>query len=490
MLGLTRAPDLDRNGVHWFNVEHPLPIGGLHGRMVILDFWTFCCINCMHVIPTLQKLEKAFPDELVIIGVHSPKYSAEQSPKKVAHAIARLGITHPVVHDPHLSIWDEYAVRAWPTLTFIGPDGRVLGNLSGEPHGDRLIEGVGEMLREWRDDKLIRPQKTKTDPLKISPRKLRYPAKIKPVIGAKNGAVWALADSGHHQIVLYDDAGQERARIGSGKQGFADGSFEQASFNSPQGLISGDGTLYIADTNNHAIRRIDLAGGRIDTLAGLGHRGLALCVPEPASDVALSSPWDLELLGDELFFANAGSHQIGVHHLKNKTTGLLIGSSAEDIVDGTAYEAQLAQPSGLWLDRDNKILYFLDAETSALRAVTLCSEHRADTLIGAGLFDYGHRNGAFCHARLQHPLALAPCDGGLVVADTFNDALRHIDLKTRKVDDIGEDVFDWADGLEPDLCEPAGIAAAGPGRFLVVDSNHHRILEILTNEKTVRPWAG
>ena len=128
MIGVVRAPDFDQPGLAWFNVAAPLSLAALRGKLVILDFWTFCCINCLHILPSLRRVEEAFPDEVVVIGVHSPKFAAEREAANVAAAIARYGIAHPVIHDPDFRLWREYAVRAWPTLIFVSPDGRVIGS--------------------------------------------------------------------------------------------------------------------------------------------------------------------------------------------------------------------------------------------------------------------------------------------------------------------------------------------------------------------------
>src|SRR5882672_4757487 len=167
MTGIVRAPDFDQPGLAWFNVAAPLTLADLRGKLVILDFWTFCCINCMHILPSLRLVEEAFPDEVVVIGVHSPKFAAERAPANVAAAIARYGIVHPVIHDPDFRLWREYAVRAWPTLIFVSPDGRVIGQHSGEPDPDRLLEAVGATLAQWREEGLLRPSTLTVTPLAV-----------------------------------------------------------------------------------------------------------------------------------------------------------------------------------------------------------------------------------------------------------------------------------------------------------------------------------
>jgi len=491
MTGIVRAPDFDQPGLAWFNVAAPLTLADLRGKLVILDFWTFCCINCMHILPSLRLVEEAFPDEVVVIGVHSPKFAAELDPANVAAAIARYGIVHPVIHDPDFRLWREYAVRAWPTLIFVSPDGRVIGQHSGEPDPDRLIEAVGQTLAQWREEGLLRPGALAFTPVAVPSGRLRFPGKIKPAPGAAKR--WVLADAGHHQIVLLDDDGGEIARYGSGVAGLVDGDAATARFNGPQGLIADAQAIFVADTGNHALRRIDRATGLVTTLAGTGRRGLALGEPAPGLTTALASPWDLELgdleLADGLlYFANAGTHQLGSYHREAGTVARLAGSGAEAIVDGKAEEAALAQPSGLAVTPDGSDLYFADSETSALRVLRLDGARRIETLIGSGLFDFGHVNGALGQARLQHPLGIAWWAGRIAIADSYNGALRSVDPASGTVSDL-DDGFLCTDALCLPLAEPAGIAADGANRLLVADTNNHRVVEYDVAARSSRSWA-
>lgn len=489
MYGLTRAPELDRRGLHWFNTDYNLTLASLKGRMVILDFWTSCCINCLHVQPTLKRIEETFPDEVVIIGVHSPKFSAEHNPENLVHAINRCGIIHPVIHDPSMLLWQEYAVQAWPTLTFIGPDGMVLGNMSGEPDPDRIIKGIREMIQGWKRSGLMTPTPFPLRPKPNGGGNLRFPGMVKALPG-RGIERWAVADSGHHQIVLLDHQGLETRRFGTGEEGLKDGPPILATFNRPQGIIATDKALYVADTGNHAIRKIDLITGEVETLAGNGVRGEALTGTADAKPSALASPWDLEYLDQRLFFTNAGTHQIGELNLTTMTIRPLAGTSAEHIVDGPASDALLAQPSGLSLDAEKGILYFTDSESSSVRQVSLGTSPHVTTLVGTGLFDFGDQNGAFETASFQHPIGLAHHDGAIIVADTFNDRLRLLDLDDGFVSDLGESHFDFPnDQLRP-TGQPSGVAFGPDGTLLMSDTNNHRILEISLNNRTLKTWGS
>ena len=272
--GVVHAPEIGLPGLDWFNVSDPLTLAALRGNLVILDFWTFCCINCMQVLPSLRRVEEAFPEDVAVIGVHSPKFAAERNAGNVAAAVARYDIRHPVVSDADFRIWRSYAVRAWPTLVFVSPTGYVVGQHSGEPDADRLLAAVGDLIAQYRQHGAMRPSRLPLAFPAGPPARLRFPGKIKSLPG--NERIWAVADSGHHQIALLGDQGRDLDRIGSGEPGLVDGARLTARFNSPQGLVGDAEAIYVADTGNHAIRRIDRESGTVTTLAGTGARGPGL----------------------------------------------------------------------------------------------------------------------------------------------------------------------------------------------------------------------
>ncbi|MFA7431292.1 MAG: thioredoxin-like domain-containing protein [Rhodospirillaceae bacterium] len=494
MFGITRAPALNRPGLSWLNVDQPLSLDALRGRIVILDFWTFCCINCLHMIPTLRQIEDAYPDDVAVIGVHSPKFTAERDPGSVRQAIARHDIRHPVVHDPGMILWDAYCVKAWPTLVLLSPQGHVIGQLSGEPDQDRLLQGIGEMIRSFRRRGELTPTPLPLKPVVAASGKLRFPGKITALprnpAGPWRTARWAVADTGHHQVVLLSDDGEELGRIGSGAAAFTDGTPDAAGFRNPQGLAATANALYVADTGNHSLRRIDRARGTVSTVAGMGQRGLTLHGVSDGRATALASPWDVEVAGDTMIvFANAGTHQIAAYDRDGGTVRALAGTGAEAIVDGPALCAVLAQPSGLCMDAAAGILYFIDSETSAIRRLSLNGHPTVETLVGAGLFEFGDEDGALADARFQHPLGLACFGPGLVVADTYNSRLRFIDLAQGTVHTIADPIFDCGSGVcRHFLSEPSSVTVAGPNRLMVSDTNHHRILEYRLDTGRAQTW--
>lgn len=490
MFGPTRAPGFDHPGLIWFNVPAPLTLADLRGRVTLLDFWTSGCINCVQILPTLRRIEDVFADRVTIIGVHSPKFSAERDPGTVADAIARHGIRHAVIHDPQRVLWDQYAIRAWPTLVVIAPDGRVVGQMSGEPDPDRMMQGFHDLLGTLAERGQLAPTPialTSPDP---GGGRLRFPGKIRPLplVAPETNRHWAIADTGHNQIVLADDTGQELTRFGHGSAGLVDGPSHRARFNAPQGIAADAAALYVADTGNHALRRIDRVTGIVTTIGGTGKRGDAL--PFTARDgerTALASPWDVEIHRGFLMFANAGTHQIGGLELGRGHLRALAGTGGENLVDGPAAEALLAQPSGLCLRAEAGHLFFADAESSAIRCLDL-KEEQVFTLCGQGLFAFGLHDGPLAEALLQHPTGLCLSGPDLMVADTYNGTLRLLDPEQGTLTALNDSTLTCTDPLCRPLRDPSGVWDAGDGRLLVSDSGNHRIVEINLETLTIRTW--
>lgn len=460
-----RAPELEPS-VAWLNSARPLRIRELRGHVVILDFWTSCCVNCMHVLPVLRDLERRYAGRPVqVIGVHSAKFPGEARPERVADAIARHEVEHPVVVDQDMGIWERYTIRSWPTLVVVRTDGTIAAVAPGEPDPHALDALVSRLLDEAAVAGTLAAAPLVIDrgaPPAAGP--LRFPGKL---ARASDGRV-AIADAGHHRVLVCAEDGRVLHAIGSGRRGLADGPFAQARLDDPQGLAWVGDALWICDTRNHCVRRADLAAGRLTTVAGTGAMGeRPLATRGPARTTALRSPWDIAVAGEDgLCVALAGSHQLALLSCppgQEPTIEPLAGGGREALVDGPALAACYAQPSGL--ARTGGSLLIADSETSAIRALDLRTRETR-TIVGAGLFEFGHVDGPLAGARLQHALAVtATVDGELVVADTFNDALRRIDLQRGQVST-----------LTRGLREPAGVVALRDGRLLVADTGHHRVL--------------
>jgi DNA-binding beta-propeller fold protein YncE len=286
-----------------------------------------------------------------------------------------------------------------------------------------------------------------------------------------------IADSGHHRLVVCRADGGEARVIGTGRAGFADGPAPQAQFHHPQGMALDGETLYVADTSNHAIRRVDLTSGQVQTIAGTGRLGLSYAGPGPARQVDLRSPWALALRGHMLYIAMAGMHQIWVLDLKHDWLAPYAGSGLEGIQGGRLNQAWFAQPSGL--STDGRVLYVACSETSAVRMVDLPpgDNLRAHRLVGVGLFDFGDVDGTGDQVRLQHPLDVAWHDGRLYVADSYNHKVKRLDPETRRCESWvgdGEPGLRDGHGRAARFFEPGGLSI-GDGVLYVADTNNHAI---------------
>jgi thiol-disulfide isomerase/thioredoxin len=450
-----RAPELRGRG--WLNTGgQELSLGELRGRIVLLDFWTFCCINCLHVADELRPLERAYADVLVTIGVHSPKFEHEADPVALAAAVERYGIEHPVLDDPGLLTWQQYAVRAWPTLVLIDPEGYVVAQAAGEGHADGLGRLIEELIAEHEAKGTLRRGDSPYVPPPVQHTDLRYPSKavVTPL------GTLLVADAGQHSLAeLGSDGERVLRRIGTGERGHVDGDAETARFAEPQGLVLLPAAVaaevgyevVVADTVNHALRGVRLRDGQVSTIAR-APEGVPL------------SPWDVAWWQARVVVAAAGTHQLWEFDPATGAFEVLAGTSAEALRDGPLDEAAFAQPSGLAADGDR--LWLADAETSALRYV---EGGRVHTAVGQGLFDFGHVDGPAAVALFQHPLGVSVLpDGSVVVCDTYNNAVRRYDP-----------VRDEVSTLATDVAEPSGAVLVGEslvdGSLVVVESAAHRL---------------
>lgn len=465
-----RAPELTGKG-GWLNTgDQQYTLADLRGRIVVLDFWTFCCINCLHVLDELRELEEKHRDTLVVIGVHSPKFAHEAEHQAVVDAVERYGVAHPVLDDPELATWKQYAVRAWPTLVVIDPEGYVVAQHAGEGHVHAIERLVTELEAEHEAKGTLRRGDGPYVAPEPEPTALRFPGKALLL----PSGTFLVSDTTRHQLVeLAEDAETVVRRIGSGTRGFADGGPREASFSEPQGLaLLDDGSVVVADTVNHALRRLDPATGGVTTLAGTGKQWWqGSATSGPAREVDLSSPWDVAVFGGKVWIAMAGVHQLWTYDPAGRTVAVAAGTTNEGLVDGPAAEAWFAQPSGLAATADR--LWLADSETSALRWVGL--DGQVHTAVGTGLFDFGHRDGAADQALLQHPLGVTALpDGSVAVADTYNHALRRYDPATGEVTT-----------LATDLREPSDAVLVGED-IVVVESARHRLTRLRLPEEAVR----
>jgi len=487
-----RASELTGRG--WLNTGgKSLDLAALRGKIVLLDFWTFCCINCLHVLDEMRPLEEEFSDVLVTVGVHSPKFEHEADPDALASAVERYDITHPVLDDPELSTWQAYTARAWPTLVVVDPEGNIVAHLSGEGHVAGLRPFLTELVAEHEakgtlhrgDGPYVAPPAREGD--------LRFPGSAVQLPDGR----FLVVDTGHHRlVVLGTDATTVEQVIGEGSRGHVDGGADEARFDEPQGAAvlpasvaqQAGYDVLVADTVNHRLRGVDLATGTVRTVAGNGVQrlldaerartaeGFTRVLGSEPLQISLSSPWDVVYnpVAGRAFVAMAGTHQIfGFDPVTGEVT-VEAGSAIEGLLDGEPSEAMFAQTSGLAV-AGNGDVWLADSESSALRVLRLGEDGlvaRVETAVGEGLYDFGYRDGEAAQARMQHPLGVAVLpDGSLAVADTYNGAVRRYDPASGTVGTLARD-----------LAEPSEVlvdtSVDGDPVLVVVETNRHQLLRL------------
>jgi len=476
-----RAPEIT-GGRGWLNTDKPLSIAALKGKFILLDFWTYGCINCIHIIPDLKRLEAKYANQLVVIGVHSAKFQNEKETENIRHIILRYELEHPVYNDADFNVWQSYGVRAWPTQVLIDPQGYVVGSVTGEGNYEVLDNTIGKLADEFRKKGELneQPLQLVLERAKVGDLPLAFPGKL--LADAASNRLF-IADSNHNRLVVTKLDGSLIETIGTGERGAVDGPFDKASFYRPQGLaLSGD-LLYVADTENHLIRRVDLKNKTVETIAGTGKQSLEYFKEGPARSIALSSPWDLELIGKTLYIAMAGPHQIWKLDLDKNEVSTFAGSGREARLDGTLRDSGFAQPSGL--ATDGKRLYVADSESNIVRAIDL-DEGEVRTLVGGDLFEFGDIDATGDRVRLQHPLGLVSMGDKLLIADTYNHKIKELDPKQRRVTTLlGTGKPGQADGTSPSFYEPAGLSIAND-KLYVADTNNHaiRVVDLKTKKTT------
>ncbi|XP_075949868.1 NHL repeat-containing protein 2 [Anarhichas minor] len=512
-----KIPDF-QTGLEWLNTEGPLSLNKeLSGKVVLLDFFTYCCINCMHILPDLHHLEKkhSAKDGLVVVGVHSAKFPNEKVLDNVRSAVLRYDICHPVVNDSEAHLWHELEVSCWPTLVLLGPRGNLLFSLVGEGHRDRLMLFTASALRHYGEQGLL---KTHAVGIKLyrdslPPSVLSFPGKVAVDSGKKR---LAIADTGHHRILVVSSAGQLLRVIGGPKSGRQDGDLSEASFNAPQGVAIKGEAVYVADTENHLIRKIDLLEGRVSTLAGVGAQGTDKEGGSMGPQQPISSPWDVTLgtaggaEGNVLWIAMAGTHQIWALFLadgklpkgsesKAGTCVRWAGSGHEENRNNSyPHKAGFAQPSGLASAPEEPwgCLYVADSESSTIRTLAL-KDGAVKLLVGGerdplNLFAFGDVDGKGVDSKLQHPLgvAWAPEQSLLYVADSYNHKIKVVDPKVKQCSTLAG-TGEAGDTLGPEFnksCfnEPGGICVGDGGKLLyVADTNNHQVKVLDLSSKTV-----
>ena len=474
-----RAPEIT-GGRGWLNTDNPLSLAALRGKVVLLDFWTYGCINCIHIIPDLKKLEAKYPNELVVIGVHSAKFDNEKETENIRRIIMRYEIEHPVYNDADFKVWNSYGIRAWPTQVLIDPAGYIIGGVSGEGNYELIDQVVAKAVSEFRKRGELNetPLKLTLERARVGDLPLAFPGKV--LADATNNRLF-IADSNHNRIVITRLDGPLLETIGTGEAGAADGPFDKATFYRPQGMALDGDTLYVADTENHLIRAVDLKTKVVKTVAGTGQQSREYFKHGSARSIALSSPWDLELVGRQLYIAMAGPHQIWKVDLDKQEVSTFAGSGREARLDGPLSESGFAQPSGI--TSIGSKLYIADSESNIIRTIDITSG-RVETLVGGDLFEFGDVDGVGDDVRLQHPLGVVANGSKILIADTYNHKIKELDVTRRSVTSFaGTGKPGQTDNANPAFYEPGGISIAN-NKLYVADTNNHaiRVVDLKTRQ--------
>uniref|UniRef100_A0A182W2H1 Thioredoxin-like fold domain-containing protein n=1 Tax=Anopheles minimus TaxID=112268 RepID=A0A182W2H1_9DIPT len=547
------------DGLDWFNVTEALTLqGSLRGKVVVLDFFTYCCINCMHILPNLKRLEHMYPIEagLAVVGVHSAKFKNEKDSNNIRAAVERYEISHPVVNDNVSAMWRKLRVQCWPTLMILGPRANPLFVIMGEGNFEDLKLYVGSAIRFYKEKGEIKPHPL---PLNLAgtgtiASNMKFPGKIACSVTTADAGkdsneeqLFAVSDSGNHRVLIIDSAGTVLHKIGGKQSGFLDGNFSKARFNAPQGVaFQGSDVVFVADNENHAVRRIDLKTQSVSTIAGNGTQGNDRTGGKSGRDQLLSSPWDVAVYStrdldmsfhadeasvpskDVLLIAMAGIHQIWAIFLEDTIwwkfkkygagTCWAIAGSGHEQNRNTSYphSAAFAQPSGLAINRVAKEVYLADSESSAIRKISLAdgkvmavaggdrnplvskrnplelnsspslTEHLFRS-VPQDLFAFGDVDGKQYAAKFQHPLGVAynPLDGCVYFADTYNHKIKKIDVTTNCATTCE---FREADGSARRFSEPAGLCLDRSGQLLyIADTNNHELLVANLADCSIRP---
>ncbi|GIE80998.1 hypothetical protein Aph02nite_69480 [Actinoplanes philippinensis] len=458
-----RAPELKGRG--WLNTGgKALTLADLRGKILILDFWTFCCINCLHVLDELRPIEEKYGDAIVVIGVHSPKFEHERDPVALAAAVERYGVHHPVVDDGDMHVWQQYAAKAWPTLAVVDPEGYLVASMAGEGHAEGLSRLIDELITVHQAKGTLHRGDGPYVPPPAPEGLLRFPGKV---IELPSGNL-LVSDSARHSLVELTPDGETLVRrIGSGVRG--------EPFSEPQGLVLlpphaaevAGYDVVVADTVHHQLRGFNTATGEVTLVAGSG-RPWRSAVDDHAHDALaadLSSPWDLAWFDGKVVVAMAGIHQLWWFDPIKRTVGVYAGTTVEALRDGPIPDVWMAQPSGLSVSAEGTRLWIADSETSALRWIEDGVMH---TAVGQGLFDFGHVDGPAAEALFQHPLGVAALpDGSVLVADTYNGAVRRFDPASGEVSTV-----------DAGLAEPSDVLVLADGTVVVVESAAHRLTRL------------
>lgn len=452
-------------GLEWFNTTGPVSLTDARGRLLLLEFTGSSLVPCALALGELDRLGYRYRDDLTIVCVHVPVFIGELKRSHVQKFINRMNIRFPVIHDPDHQLLALFGVRQLPAHVLIDRDGCVVGAMNGADKFDRLKKVIDHQLSLRSGRTVARRVPFRKRALPEPAGVLRFPGRI----ALARGRVY-LSDSGHHRILILSPDGHVIRQYGEQGGGFVDGIGAAAAFRNPQGLAMADDFLYVADTGNHAIRRINLQTDEVETIAGNGTvGGNAPGRRQLPPAIALNTPVDVVLQDGRLFIAMAGLHQIWALSLLTNTLEVFAGTGNAGVDDGRPSVASFAQPVGLTVSHGR--IYCADALSSAVRSIDPLTGYVSTLVRGeAALPDRRQDLPAKGAGLLQYPQAIVadPVQRLLWVTDTYNDQLCRIGMDSRHVSRLV---------LDRRLDEPAGLAFAD-NTLYIANTNAHEILRV------------
>jgi len=459
----------------WLNTTSPITQSQFTGKFTLLSFFRFSSIQSVHIIDDLKKLQQKYADQLIVVGVNSPRFPYEGTDTMLRESIQRYGITFPIINDATHQLWARFKISAWPTHILLAPDGTSIINRPGENLFDSIDSMMSSQIARWTSDRLLTPsrfQYSMTAPLRTD---LVFPKKISA--DSERGRI-VISDTNHHRILIASPDGKIISSIGTGSPGFSDGSFATAQFRSPAGTVVKGNRIYVCDEGNHAIREIDGFRKTVRTLAGTGSMGLFTMQSGTGNSVQLNSPRDIAWYKGKLIVAMSGWHQLWQI---DPTTGYCVpfaGNQAETLFDGPPSTSSFSEPSGIF--SDSRSLFIADSGNNAIRQFTSTPINLIETLVGRGPIQFGDVDGSSSMARLQYPLGIVGHKGKLYIADSYNHKIKVYDLNTGRLTTLaGSGIPGHRDAPKTaaQFSEPSGICQLENTLF-VADSNNHVIRKI------------
>lgn len=444
------APELSGK-LQWLNADAQ-QLSAHRGRVVVVLFWSASSVYCHNLLHAFAAIQRRHPDALSVLTVHLPKFEAERHADTVQEALRRLDIHLPVANDPDWSTWQHYGLQSWPTAVLIDAAGRRVIDFVGDDQAPAAEAAVQDLIAKAG---AVPP---KPPHLHVRPRHKQFGLLSSPGGLALADGKLFIADTGHHRILECLPDGRVQRVFGNGIPLFLDGPSGDACFNRPAGLDVYRDHLYVADTGNHAVRRIDLRSGNVDTVLGDGHAGAV-----DGAKVPLDNPMAVCVLDESLVVADAGNNRLGLYSLVSHAFTDLAGSGALGLLDGIGARAKLAHPLALAAGRNQ--VYVAEGSSSSVRSVAV-PEGRVNTVLGQGLYQFGAQDGPRQSATLQHPRALAVDErrGAVWVADAYNGSIRMFGGNTNQLSTLA---------LMQSLRQPSALAVDGESLWIADAAADH-----------------